>query len=552
MEEQKIPPFAIPQMRNFVPERLRPWILVLFVLVFQFSGGVYLASVAEMVGSTQLLQEDIQMAGYASLVGMALFFGMMFRLKMAVKSKPTLIICSMVILAANVICAYTTSVPLLVATCFVAGFFRMWGTFECNSTIQLWITPKRDMSVFFCYVYLVVNSAINLSGVMSVYVAFLSTWEYMHYAIIFALLLVMLAVLLIYNDKRTMPPLPLYGIDWLGMLMWGVVGLCVVFVCVYGEHYDWFDSFNIRFATFLGVITFILNRWRASFIHHSYIFHDLFRRFPMVLVLIGVIVLGDTLLAPQHIFEHALMEGVLGYDSLNVISLNWVGFAGTLLGCLAVWILFARWKWPYQRMLMIAFLCYIFYLAYFYFFIDYNLPKEALCLPIVVRTVGYVIMATAVLTANTSFPFPFYFCQAVCVQNLFSAALAGCIGNAIVGRILRIVQQENFVELSASVDGVNTAAHFVAATPQGVISQSLPLSQLYGAVQVQALIESMKDIYGILLLVAVASWLLALLLHPAIRPVNFLHPLFATIRNTLSLDMLKKMRAEKRTVGEEN
>ena len=48
--------FSIPQMRDFVPHRLRPWILVIFVLVFQFSGGVYLASVAEMVGSTQLLQ----------------------------------------------------------------------------------------------------------------------------------------------------------------------------------------------------------------------------------------------------------------------------------------------------------------------------------------------------------------------------------------------------------------------------------------------------------------------------------------------------------------
>lgn len=105
--------------------------------------------------------------------------------------------------------------------------------------------------------------------------------------------------------------LPLYGIDWLGMLMWGVVGLCVVFVCTYGEHYDWFDSFHIRFATFIGVITFILNRWRASFIHHSYIFYDLFSRYPMVLMLIGIIVLGDTLLAPEHIFEHALMEGIL-------------------------------------------------------------------------------------------------------------------------------------------------------------------------------------------------------------------------------------------------
>lgn len=526
--------FSIPQMRDFVPQRLRPWILVVFVLVFQFSGGVYLASVAEMVGSTQLLQEDIQMAGYASLVGMALFFGMMFRLKMAVKSKPTLLLCCSVILLANIICANTTSVPLLVATCFVSGFFRIWGTFECNSTIQLWITPKRDMSVFFCYVYLIVNSTINLSGIMSVYLAFWQTWEYMHYAIVLALLLVMLTTLIIYNDKRVMPPLPLYGIDWLGMLMWGVVGLCVVFVCTYGEHYDWFDSFHIRFATFLGVITFILNRWRASFIHHSYIFHDLFSRYPMVLMLIGIIVLGDTLLAPEHIFEHALMEGILGYDSLNVISLNWVGFLGTLLGCLVVYVLFARWKWPYQRMLMIAFLCYIFYLAYFYFVIDYNLPKEALFLPIIMRTVGYVIMATAVLTANTSLPFPFYFCQAVCVQNLFSAALAGCIGSAIVGRMLRVVQKMNFTELCAGID------HLSPLPRQG-------WEAAYGMTQAQALLESMKEIYGILLLVAIGAWLFAALFHPAIRPTRYLHPLFTTIRSSLSMDMLKKMRAEKRT-----
>ena len=534
METQKMPFFSIPQMRGFVPQRLRPWILVLFVLVFQFSGGVYLASVSEMVGSTQLLQEDIQMAGYASLVGMALFFGMMFRLKMAVKSKPTLLLCCTVILLANIICAHTTSVPVLVATCFVTGFFRIWGTFECNSTIQLWITPKRDMAVFFCYVYLIVNSTINLSGIMSVYLAFWQTWEYMHYAIVLALLLVMLTVMFIYNDKRVMPPLPLYGIDWLGMLMWGVVGLCVVFVCTYGEHYDWFDSFHIRLATFLGVITFILNRWRASFIHHSYIFHDLFSRFPMVLILIGIIILGDTLLAPEHIFEHALMEGILGYDSLNVISLNWVGFFGTLLGCLVVYVLFARWKWSYQRMLMIAFLCYIFYLAYFYFVIDYNLPKEALYLPVIIRSIGYVIMATAVLTANTVLPFPFYFCQAVCVQNLFSAALAGCIGSAVVGRMLKVVQRTNFVELSAGIDHLS----------------SLPCGgwgAAYSTAQTQALLESMKEIYGALLLIAIGAWLFAALFHPAIRPTRYLHPLFTTIRSSLSLDMLKKMRAEKRT-----
>ena len=53
-----IGPFSIPAMRDFVPEKLRPWIVIAIVIVFQLSGGVYLAAVSEMVGSTALLQDD--------------------------------------------------------------------------------------------------------------------------------------------------------------------------------------------------------------------------------------------------------------------------------------------------------------------------------------------------------------------------------------------------------------------------------------------------------------------------------------------------------------
>ena len=53
-------PFSIPQIR-FIPEKLKPWLVVLFIIVFNCTGGVYLAAVSEMVGSTQLLQEDIMM-----------------------------------------------------------------------------------------------------------------------------------------------------------------------------------------------------------------------------------------------------------------------------------------------------------------------------------------------------------------------------------------------------------------------------------------------------------------------------------------------------------
>ena len=52
-------PFPIPAIRDFVPPKLRPWIIIAFVIVFQFSGGLYLAAVSEMVGSTALDRKSV-------------------------------------------------------------------------------------------------------------------------------------------------------------------------------------------------------------------------------------------------------------------------------------------------------------------------------------------------------------------------------------------------------------------------------------------------------------------------------------------------------------
>ena len=83
MAEAHLPqgPFDIPDVPDFVPRRLKPWIFIFFVLIIQFSGGVYLAAASDMVGTTALMQEDILMAGYASLIGMAINFAVMFRIK---------------------------------------------------------------------------------------------------------------------------------------------------------------------------------------------------------------------------------------------------------------------------------------------------------------------------------------------------------------------------------------------------------------------------------------------------------------------------------------
>lgn len=512
--------FCIPAIRSFIPERLKPWIVIAFVLVIQFSGGIYLSSVSEMVGTTALMQEDILMAGYASLIGMALNFVVMFRLKCAVPPKTTFFICGIVIIAANLVCMYTRSVPLLVTVCFVAGFFRMWATFECNSTIQLWLTPVRDMSVFFSYVYLVVNGVIQLSGVMNVYLFTWAEWQYMQWAIIVLILLLLLAVSLVYRNYSTMPKIPLLGIDWLGMLMWGGSALCLLFIFVYGEHYDWFESEHIWRAAIAGSVLLALTIWRSTFIRHPFIFVSTFR-YPIIGISVSILLIADILLAPGHIFEHILMENILRYDAINLVSLNWIALLGVVAGACFTWQTFAVRKWTYQTMLFIAFSCYTLYLAYFYFLIDYNLPKEMLMFPIFLRSAGYVVMAISLLTSLTRLPFPFHFFQGITIQNMFSAALGAAIGNAIVGHVLNVVMKKNSLLLEADVDHLNPLA------------ANMPIEQLYGTIRQHALLVSMKEIYGWLLMLAISCLLVLLVRSSDIRPVQVIHPKFKTLRKRI-------------------
>lgn len=521
-------PFSIPHIR-FVPEPLKPWLLILFIIILNCTGGVYLAAVSEIVGSTQLLREDIMMAGQASLVGMALFFAIMFRLKWAVRPKTTLGWCILVLIIANLICMHTSCVPLLVGTCLVTGFFRMWAIYECNSTIQLWITPKRDMSVWFCYIYLMVNGTIQVTGIATMIFSMWASWHYMHWFIIAALLIMLLIVLVCYKGVSIMPRLPLLGIDWIGMLLWGTTTMSILFVCIYGEHYDWWQSENICFAAVLAILSLGMNLWRASFLRHPYISLEIFK-IPIVTICVSVILIMDLLLAPSHVIEHTLMEGVYGYDATNIMTFNWVSIFGVILGVVFTWRTFAIRKWSYQRMLVIAFLCFTFYLAYFYFRIDYNLPKEALYAPVIARSAGYVIVAILMLTANSRLPFPYIFLHGLSFQNMFSAALAAPIGNAIVGRMLKIMTTRNSMLLGENLDNITLSG------------QRGTLAELYGMVQVQSLLESMKEIYGWLLFVVILCLIILMLRYSGISPRKVIEPTYKAIYGFIRSDIRPLLR----------
>lgn len=513
-------PFDIPDVPDYIPRRLKPWLFILFVIIIQFSGGLYLAAASDMVGTTALMQEDILMAGYAQLVGMSVNFAVMFRLKFRFSNRVALTTCGLVLIAANLVCAHTGSVPVLVATCFIAGWFRMWATFACNSTIQLWLTPVRDMAIFFCYVYLVVDGAIQLSGVATIYTAFLSQWEYMHWVMVALLAFMILLVLILVKPVKGPMQIPLLGIDWIGASLWSIFMLCFTFICVYGNFYDWWEAEEIRGAALLAAFTLALNLWRATFLHHPYISLQAITNRNVIRASMVYLVFF-TLLATEHVFEHSYAASILGFDETNMIDLNWYVMAGIVAGVIFTYLTFARNKWRYKTMTAIGFSLAAAYLAYFYFLIDYGVEKEMLFVPLFLRGAASVIISIVFLTSIVQSGLHFFvFPQALTINGFTGAVMGATFGPAVIGEILRHTVAKNISLLSPAINGLNPDIR-----PER-------LGELYGALCRQALVVSMKEIYGWLLIVAILSILAIIASYSQIRPFA-IFPKWKTIRKTL-------------------
>lgn len=512
--------FDIPDVPNFIPRKLKPWIFIFFVIIVQFSGGVYLAAATDMVGTKALMQEDILMAGYASLIGMAINFAVMFRIKFRFTNRVQLLTAGTVLILANLICAYTESVPVLVCTCLVAGWFRMQATFACNSTIQLWLTPVRDMSIFFCYVYLLVDGVIQLCGITAIYLGFHMEWQYMHWLMIGMLALMMLLVLILVRPVRAPMFIPLLGIDWLGALLWAGFMMCFTFICVYGNYFDWWEAKEIVWATFAGLACLAINLWRASFLRHPYISFQAMKT-RNVIKATAIYMVFFTLMATEHVAEHTYAGNILGFDETNLIDLNWYVFCGILVGCGFTYLTFALRKWSYKRMTVIGFALAVVYLGYFYFLLDYGVEKEMLFIPLFIRGVSSVIISIVYLTSIVQSGLPFQvFPQALTINGFTGAVMGATFGPAIVGEMLKQIVAKNSSLIGA------------VATDFNVRTAHIDLGQLYGMVQTQALAVSLKELYGMLLILGFVSLFLVLAGRRIVRPWA-IFPKWRTIRRTM-------------------
>lgn len=473
---------------DFVPHWLRFPLILIIIVVFMFSGGVYMSAVNHMTGTTSWIAEDVLMAGYASMVGLTIAFPVLFRIVFRFTTR-SILLCSAVVF---VICDYVsmacTFVPIVVAVSFISGFFKIASTFACWNNIQLTITPRRDFAVFFPFLFAFVLGSVQLVNIVTAYSIDAFDWQAMHRFTIGAFIAIFaIAYFGMRRNFRQGPYMPFYGIDYLGGILWTLFLIAIVFVCVYGDYYDWLDGEPIRDGIFIALLLLAVNVRRAATIRHPYISLETFGQKNMlwIFLLFGFMtIMSATAGSVLNIFT----EGILGFDARHAIDNSWGTLAGVASGAGFFYLAYVKWGWRVKSIVLAGFASFFLFQMVLYFLIDPSTEKSMLYLPLYFKGMGVGIVYTTLTYALAGCVTFVYYFQAMCVIGFIRTAFGGPLCSAIATRLFKHARLENLANLSTEIDAMNP------------LSQSF--SEIYGELQRQVLMVSLKEVFGYAIIAA--------------------------------------------------
>lgn len=506
--------------KDFVPMSLRFPLILLIIIVYMFSGGVYMSAVSEMSGSLSWINEDIMMAGYASMTGLTIAFPLLFRILFRFPTRELLLFSAGVFIVSDYLCMVCDFLPLIVFLSFISGFFKIVGTFVCWSNIQLKITPKRDFAVFFPFLFTFVLGSVQLANIATGYSIYAFDWKAMHRLTIGAFILIFaLVYFCMRRNYRQGPHIPFKGIDYLGGILWSLWLICIIFIFVYGEHYDWLDGEEIQAAIVFAIVLLIMCIQRAATVRHPYISLKTFSQHNMlfIFILFGCMTLmSATATSTQNIFTSA----ILGFDARHNADLNWGVLIGIAVGTCIFYLSLVRWKWRIKSIVFTGFLSFFLYQVMLYFLIDASTEKYMLYLPLVFKGAGVSLVYTSLTYALAGCVTFIYYFEAMCVIGFIRTSFGAPLNSAILIRMFNHAQQENIAGLGSYIDSMYSMAD--------------SFTSVYNEFQRQILMVSLKEVYGYAVIIAIIILL-------AILASDYRHFIFAQSNQMLKLSQIWRL-----------
>ena len=483
---EKIPPFSMPMFREWVPEGIRPWIYVLQAFCFQFSSGIYLGAMNDMIGEHSWMREDVTFLLYCTLAGMAIWFPVLFRMKFHFTNKFLLTISACVIIVANLLTMYRLPLPVMWMVCIAAGCAKIQGTFECMSNIQLWMTPRRDFGVFFPLLHIILLTAIEGAGWLAAWFAFHLHWTMMHWFVIGLMLAVIIPQVLLTRPFCPMPPerrVPLQGIDWLSAAGWTLFFLICAYILNYGDWLQWWHSGTVRLLVAAAYFTLAALMIRTKRNPHAFLEWKIVR-YRYFRPIIFFVILFEIIMSVEHVLETIYYEEVMHYSDLTYETLNQWSLIGAWAGCLFSLGWLKVMTWSHYRLIVIGMSSLCIYCISFYFLVNPDIGYYQLVPPLIFRGFGYAVLCITFMWALHEVMSFEHFFQALCIFNFFHMFGGGNIGAALLARGIGHYMGDGFARYNGYINPVSFSASpfdlalYMEGMVEGLLAQTVKI--LYG------------------------------------------------------------------------
>lgn len=519
---------------RWVPRPIGIMILMLMFVPPTFSGGAYLCNISEMSGGMGVLAEDVQLAAFFTSIGMCLFPPFMVRFLQVRKIKQTFLWCFLLLAVLNLLCAVTSSFPLLLGVCLLTGFVRVIVMLNCTFTIAPYLTGMNTLDMFtmteeppadvqyalerkrtflmpVLYFYILIIS--QASNMVTAWFACHYNWQDSYYAVVgmqfVALLLVMVTM---HDEDKRMCYRPQW--EMLPDMLLMATALCsMVFVLVYGKTLGWFDSSKICIVAGICVISAGLFLCRA--VKHRDIYYLPLKIFSFRNVWMATLLFLITMIFNSaNVFVGTYAKLSTPIDNLHGAFLSRWAIAGCVAGLLLSLVM-VKMKLRFRTIFATGFILMAFANACLYFQYQTTGLFSNMILPTILNFTGLLVLYSLVAAFGMKSLPSRYLAAFVFLMIWMRNAIAPVVGTSVYANWLQNRQQYHVERLAQDIIPENSMAASVYSVTEskarysgkGSLESAQSASTvLKSRVTLQAVIVAMKEITGqtvVLLLVTV-------------------------------------------------
>lgn len=520
MQQLEIP------VRKWVPDWLGIVTVFVIILPVTMLNGSYTGSMLEVSGTLGAYTEDITVGYYAASAGMAIAYPIIPKVMSALSSKHLLLVDLILQFFLSWICAYSSSIDILVSASFVIGFLKGFVMLWFIRRAQKIFSPRNVRSEFYAYFYPLVYGGGQLSMIITAKLAYHYDWKYMYYFMMVLLVIAILAVILVFRHDRENSSVPYRELHLREMLIVSTGILMIVYVITYGKILDWFVS--PRICLYVAVAPFLIGLFVWEQFHSQTPYVSLKPLFQWKSIIGYLYMIMVMFFSSSTSMMTSYFSNILKIDSVHSYSLYIFLLPGYALGAVICFWWFRLQRWRFRFLISAGMMCFAVFFAFLYFGISPDSTYEMFFLPMFFRGLGMLVVIIAFALFVVEDLNPKYLLSNAFFLIMFRSVLSPVAASSFYSNMLYMKTQQYMVSLAGNVTFADpvSASRYGQAVGTAIIqghgineSAQIATNSIYATVQNQGLLLAMKDISGSLLIVTLAVAIISAFIpfHKSVR-----------------------------------